>query len=225
MSRQLSILLPWLIPGFDPKINPFFAFGESYGGPHVLHLAVRWFWLLLAMSMFKITSLLILWMKIILVMDSSCKNVAITWLGGDPHNQTPLFNQPGWTWTWQSPPQSQEPVQICRYGRGRKILVSNWVATSSIAYYYPFLYCSPQSFGYLSRPEKEELRRIEQVHVLDKTLTWNLELSFEEWELKLKQFDRKSSCSLTKDDSTKHWWRWGRFDGIMLVDRMMLKCF
>ena len=60
-------------------------------------------------------------------------------LGGDPHNQTPLFNQPGWTWTWQSPPQSQEPVQICRYGRGKNILVSNWVATLSIAYYFPFL--------------------------------------------------------------------------------------
>ena len=216
MSRQLAILLPWLIPGFDPKINPFFAFGESYGGPHVLHLAVRWFWLLLAMSMFKITSLLILWMKIILVMDSNCKNVVMTAQGGDPHNQTPLFNQPGWTWTWQSPPQSQEPVQICRYGRGKKFGYQIGLQRCLSLLTFPF-YHSPQSVGYLSRPEKEELRRIEQVHVLEKigrikTLTWNLELSFEEWELKLKRFDRKSSCSLTKDDSTKHWWRWGRFD-------------
>ena len=60
--------------------------------------------------------------------------------GGDPHNQTPLFDQPGWTWTWQSPPQSQEPVQICRYGRGEKILVSNWGATLSIAYFYQSLF-------------------------------------------------------------------------------------
>ena len=34
------ILVPHYIPGFDPKTNPFFAFGESYGGPHVLQLAV-----------------------------------------------------------------------------------------------------------------------------------------------------------------------------------------
>ena len=132
-------------------------------------------------------------------------------LGGDPHNQTPLFTQPGWTWTWQSPPQSQEPVQICRYGRGLKL------GCNVVYRLFLSLNRSPQSHGYLSRPEVEELRRIEQVHVLEKigrikTLTWNLELSFEEWELKLKQFDRKSSCSLTKDDSTKHWWRWGRFD-------------
>ena len=53
-------------------------------------------------------------------MDSNCKNVVMTAQGGDPHNQTPLFDQPGWTWTWQSPPQPQEPVQICRYGRGKK---------------------------------------------------------------------------------------------------------
>ena len=65
-------------------------------------------------------------------------------LGGDPHNQTPLFNQPGWTWTWQSPPQSQEPVQICRYGRGRIILVSNWVATLSFLYYFTFFSLSSE---------------------------------------------------------------------------------
>ena len=106
-------------------------------------------------------------MKIILVMDSNCKNVVMTALGGDPHNQTPLFNQPGWTWTWQSPPQSQEPVHICRYGRGEKFWSQIGLQHCLSLITIPF-HSSPQSVGYLSRPEKEELRRIEQVHVFDK---------------------------------------------------------
>ena len=44
--RQFFILIPHYIPGFNPATNPFFVFGESYGGPHVLQLAVGsgWCW-------------------------------------------------------------------------------------------------------------------------------------------------------------------------------------
>jgi len=40
-TRQFIKVLPFYIPGFDPRKNQFFAFGESYGGPYVLALAVR----------------------------------------------------------------------------------------------------------------------------------------------------------------------------------------
>ena len=38
---QFMKLLPYYIPGYHARKNPFFAFGESYGGPFVLSLAQK----------------------------------------------------------------------------------------------------------------------------------------------------------------------------------------